>query len=155
MLSRVKIEQIYRTEARNVIEDIVEDAFAYELPEDIRKDERDPAFVLKPKFLDGYDVVNQQYSEYHGKFARKMLQVFKIGDDMKPKWVKSSPSIVQDPLTNSILQGAFRLLYNDFHSITNGEMDEDIEKDQKKRSEWGKSAPPFTKGGRNHAKFPS
>ena len=131
----MKIEEIYRTEARKVIEDIVKEAFEYELPEKIESDDRDPPFQLQKKFLNGYTDLDKQYTGFYSKFSNSMVDTFNMTDDFNPTWSSSSPSIVQNHLTNAILHGAFLALYNGTHSIVNGEEPEPEPNERKSKDE--------------------
>ena len=134
MLRRTRIEQIYREEAKGVMDKIVESAFAISVPD---QENPNSEFRIKQKFRDGFQQIDKNYPDFYKELTKKIKLVF--DDEIKYSVLHNEhttpkPSFIGTPGTNvvegyffnSVLHNAFLLLYNDMNSTTIGSENDDM-----------------------------
>ena len=128
MLRRTRIEQLYREEAKGVMDKVVNEAFDLCVPDQTNPNSE---FRVKQKFRNGFRQIDLNFPDFYGELNNKIMLEFPDEEEYpalnnvhtrpKPKFFgKPGTNGVEGHFFNSILHNAFLLVYNDMNSATNG-----------------------------------
>jgi hypothetical protein len=128
MLRRTRIEQLYREEAKGVMDKVVDEAFDLCVPDQTNPNSE---FRVKQKFRNGFRQIDLNFPDFYGELNNKIMLEFPDEEEYpalnnvhtrpKPKFFgKPGTNGVEGHFFNSLLHNAFLLVYNDMNSATNG-----------------------------------
>ena len=128
MLRRTRIEQLYREEAKGVMDKVVSEAFDLCVPDQTNPNSE---FRVKQKFRNGFRQIDLNFPDFYGELNNKIMLEFPDEEEYpalnnvhtrpKPKFFgKPGTNGVEGHFFNSVLHNAFLLVYNDMNSATNG-----------------------------------
>lgn len=128
MLRSTRIEQLYREEAKGVMDKVVDEAFDLCVPDQTNPNAE---FRVKQKFRNGFRQIDLNFPDFYGELNNKIMLEFPDEEEFpalnnvhtrpKPKFFgKPGSNGVEGHFFNSLLHNAFLLVYNDMNSATNG-----------------------------------
>ena len=118
MLRRTRIEQLYREEAKGVMDKVVSEAFDLCVPDQTNPNSE---FRVKQKFRNGFRQIDLNFPDFYGELNNKIMLEFPDEEEYpalnnvhtrpKPKFFgKPGTNGVEGHFFNSVLHNAFLLV---------------------------------------------
>ena len=127
-ISDVAVEKIYKEQAQGIMEEVVANSFSRFVPD---QDDVKSKFRISKKFRKAYKALNMQYPEFYKEIQEKIFKEFPDEEkhpDLHDENYPVRPHFVGDfnqrnvdaNFMNSVLHGAYMVLYAGKESINNG-----------------------------------